>query len=57
MRREKRLVDEQLLIFTKHLSYLVRKLDKEGVSDAELVQELIYTARQYINRRNKAKKL
>ena len=57
MKKEKRLIDEQLLIFTKHLSYLVRKLDKEGVADAELVQELIYTARQYINRRNKAKKL
>jgi hypothetical protein len=55
MKRKNPIVDDQLKLFTKHLLMLVNEINKNGL-EPEIVSELIYTARQYVNRKNKARK-
>jgi hypothetical protein len=52
----KNLVNKQYKLFEVQLKILISEINKEGL-DPESVKELIYIARQYINRRNKVKKL
>lgn len=57
MKRKNPMVDAQLKLFTTHLLRLVDLINRSGELDPEIVSELIYTARQYVNRKNKARKL
>jgi len=52
----KYLINKQFKMFEGQLILLIKELSQKGL-EPEDVKELIYIARQYINRRNKAKKL
>ncbi len=57
MKSSQKVIIDQYRLFEAQLEVLIKELSKSKRLDPESVKELIYTARQFINRKNKVKKI